>query len=304
MAAQTDDALPVNVELTAEKVFNGGTLEGNDFQFVLIPDGTVDGDPLTGGVTEHNAADGKISFGRLEYSEPGTYIYTLTEEQNWYRGQQPYTASDITFDTSTHKVVVTVTETESATGVTNGLTATVTVDGVQIGQVNSVNCDNADPFMLATFKNKFNRPKGSLTVTKTVAGDLGNQNADWHFTVTLNDTTINGTYGDMKFANGVAQIVLKHGESKKAADLPAGINYTVVETEANQNGYATTATGAIGTIEKDQTKKAAFTNTYNSPLPITGGMGTNVFYQLGGAVISAAVFLLIATKKRKRHTVE
>ena len=304
VAAQTDDALPVNVELTAEKVFNGGTLEGNDFQFVLIPDGTVDGDPLTGGVTEHNAADGKISFGRLEYSEPGTYIYTLTEEQNWYRGQQPYTASDITFDTSTHKVVVTVTETESATGVTNGLTATVTVDGVQIGQVNSVNCDNADPFMLATFKNKFNRPKGSLTVTKTVAGDLGNQNADWHFTVTLNDTTINGTYGDMKFANGVAQIVLKHGESKKAADLPAGINYTVVETEANQNGYATTATGAIGTIEKDQTKKAAFTNTYNSPLPITGGMGTNVFYQLGGAVISAAVFLLIATKKRKRHTVE
>ena len=52
------------------------------------------------------------------------------------------------------------------------------------------------------------------------------------------------------------------------------------------------------------TKKAAFTNTYNSPLPITGGMGTNVFYQLGGAVISAAVFLLIATKKRKRHTVQ
>ena len=98
--------------------------------------------------------------------------------------------------------------------------------------------------------------------------------------------------------------MLKHGGSKTATDLPAGVSYIVVETEANQNGYATTATGAIGTIEKDQTKKAAFTNTYNSPLPITGGMGTNVFYQLGGAVISAAVFLLIATKKRKRHTVQ
>ena len=303
VAAQTDDALPVNVELTAEKVFTGGTLEMGDFQFDLIPDGTVDGDPVgANGVIVTNKADGTVSFGTLSYTKPGTYTYTLKETQNWYKGQ---TANDITFDTSTHTVVVTVTEAEAAPGVTNGLTATVTMDGVKIGQeVTSVNSDKADAFELATFENILDKDMGSLTVTKTVAGDLGDQNADWHFTVTLNDNTINGTYGDMTFANGVAQIVLKHGESKTATDLPAGTTYTVVETEANQNGYATTFTGDTGAIEKDQTKTAAFTNTYNSPLPITGGMGTNVFYQLGGAVISAAVFLLIATKKRKRHTVQ
>ena len=302
VAAQKDDALPVNVELTAEKVFTGGTLERGDFQFDLNPDGTVGDDPLAGGATETNDTDGRIGFGRYEYVTPGTYTYTLTEERDCYKGQKPYTGNDITFDTSTHTVVITVTETVTAPGVTNGLTATVTVDGVQVGQeVNSVNCDNAGPFMLATFENKLNRPKGSLTVTKTVAGDLGDQNADWHFTVTLDDTTINGTYGDMKFANGVAQIVLKHGESKKAADLPAGINYTVVETEANQNGYATTATGAIGTIEKDQTKKAAFTNTYNSPLPITGGTGTTLFTLSGlGLIAVAAGALMYQYMKRRK----
>lgn len=38
---------------------------------------------------------------------------------------------------------------------------------------------------------------GSLTVSKTVSGTAGDTNKDWHFTVTLNDTEINGTYGDM-----------------------------------------------------------------------------------------------------------
>ena len=156
--------------------------------------------------------------------------------------------------------------------------------------------------MLATFENKLNRPKGSLTVTKTVAGDRGDRDAEWNFTVTLDDTTINGTYGDMTFVDGVAQFVLKHGESKTATDLPAGVTYTVKETEANQNGYATTATGDTGTIEKDTTKTAAFTNTYNSPLPDTGGAGTTLFTLSGLGLIAVAAGALMYQymKRRKR----
>ena len=105
---------------------------------------------------------------------------------------------------------------------------------------------------------------GSLTVSKVVAGNAGSQTTSFHFTVTLSDASINGSYGDMTFVNGVAGFVLKHSEQKTASNLPAGIRYTVVEAEANQDGYTTTAAGASGNIVKDQTVTAAYTNTKNS----------------------------------------
>lgn len=106
---------------------------------------------------------------------------------------------------------------------------------------------------------------GSLTVSKTVAGNAGERDRDFHFTVTLEDTTVSGDFGGMTFVNGVAKITLKHGESKTAENLPAGIGYDVKETEAGQDGYTTTSTGASGTIVN--TGAAAFMNTKNSTPP-------------------------------------
>ncbi len=64
---------------------------------------------------------------------------------------------------------------------------------------------------------------GNLSVAKTVAGNNGDTSKAFNFTVTLGDTGINGTFGEMTFADGVATFVLKHGESKTAVGLPAGI---------------------------------------------------------------------------------
>ena len=102
---------------------------------------------------------------------------------------------------------------------------------------------------------------GSLTVSKTVAGNDGDTSKSFHFTVTLSNTSLSGTYGGMTFKNGVASFALKHGESKSASGLPVGVTYTVVEQEANKDGYTTTATGTGGTITKDVTAEANFTNT-------------------------------------------
>lgn len=117
--------------------------------------------------------------------------------------------------------------------------------------------------VIVTLKNKLEQVKatGSLTVSKTVAGNAGDKEKAFHFTVTLSDQTISGTYGDMEFTDGVAAFTLKHGESKTAAGLPAGVAYEVTETEADQDGYATAKTGDTGTIEKDVISTAAFTNT-------------------------------------------
>lgn len=118
---------------------------------------------------------------------------------------------------------------------------------------------NADTILYGRWK----AAHGNLSVAKTVAGNNGDTSKAFNFTVTLSDTGINGTFGEMTFADGVATFVLKHGESKTAVGLPAGITYTVTEAEADKDGYTTTSVNASGSIIKDDTAAATFTNTRN-----------------------------------------
>ncbi|MEE0786399.1 MAG: Cna B-type domain-containing protein [Oscillospiraceae bacterium] len=103
-------------------------------------------------------------------------------------------------------------------------------------------------------------PFAGLRVLKTVSGTDGETGRAFHFTVTLADDSVNGTYGDMEFVNGAAQFALRDGEVRTATGLPAGIGYTVTEEEANQDGYTTTVTGNTGTLEAGVTAQAAFDN--------------------------------------------
>ncbi|MDC9240049.1 DUF7601 domain-containing protein, partial [Clostridioides difficile] len=115
---------------------------------------------------------------------------------------------------------------------------------------------------------------GALTVSKIVTGNAGDKNKDFNFAVTLSDKTISGVYGDLKFTDGVATFTLKNGESKTATNLPAGIDYEVTETEENQDGYVTSKKDDTGTITKDVTGTAVFTNAKDvtPPEPDTGNL--------------------------------
>lgn len=117
-------------------------------------------------------------------------------------------------------------------------------------------------------------PVGRLSISKTVAGSAGETDKDFHFTVTLKDADgrdISGDFSGLRFT-------LKHGETKVITGIPVGTSYTVVEAEANQNGYTTTATGATGTI-KNQDTTAAFTNTRDTiptdPVVKTGSLSVS-----------------------------
>lgn len=101
---------------------------------------------------------------------------------------------------------------------------------------------------------------GDLSLTKEVSGEGADTEKAFTFTVTLNDSTINGAYGDMVFDDGVATVKAKHGQTVTAVDLPTGITYTIVEREANQDGYTTSSSGETGTIRKDETARAVFVN--------------------------------------------
>ena len=104
--------------------------------------------------------------------------------------------------------------------------------------------------------------KGDLKVSNTVSGSAGETTKPFTFTVTV-DSSINGTYGEMTFTAGSATFTLRHGESLTAVGLPADTAYTVAESD--NEGYTVTANGAVGTISKDDTAVAAFTNNREAP---------------------------------------
>lgn len=141
------------------------------------------------------------------------------------------------------------------------------VDGYEyIGEDISFSVDNTDPDKVKEvayikLRNKKIQTYGNLTVSKDVNGNKGDTNKDFHFTVTLSDTSINGTYGDMTFKDGVATFTLKDNESLTATSLPTGITYKVIEQEANQDGYVTTSTNDKGYILNNQNIKVYFINT-------------------------------------------
>lgn len=82
-----------SVTLGASKVLNGKSLEDGEFSFTLEGE---DGTQLTAG----NDANGMVVFPAIQYSETGTYQYTIAE----VKGDE----SDVTYDESEYAVTVTV----------------------------------------------------------------------------------------------------------------------------------------------------------------------------------------------------
>lgn len=64
-------AMPTQVSIGAIKVLEGRELKKDEFSFKLV------GEDIESTVT--NDAGGKINFDKLEYDEPGTYVYTISE---------------------------------------------------------------------------------------------------------------------------------------------------------------------------------------------------------------------------------
>ncbi len=118
---------------------------------------------------------------------------------------------------------------------------------------------------------------GDLVITKTVAGNRGDQQKLFDFTVTFFADTANGRMelegeyfyyrGDADLPEGTVQsggtISLAHGERVTIENLPREITYTVTEADYRGEGYRTVSEGATGVIVADEAQTAAFTNTKN-----------------------------------------
>lgn len=144
----TNDYTPKSVILTAEtaivgnKVLEGRPLVAGEFEFELLDKNSKVA------ASGKNDANGKVVFSELEFTETGTFYYTMVEKRNGIAG--------ITYDEKTYTVEIVVTD-EKYDG---QLDATVTYKGQQ-GVVDSV-----------TFKNTYKAKPTSvqLGVTKVLDG--------------------------------------------------------------------------------------------------------------------------------------
>lgn len=166
-----------------------------------------------------------------------------------------------------------------------------------------------------TLYGKWTTAYGNLSVTKAVSGSAGDTFKAFNFSVTLGDASVSGAFGEMTFTDGVATFTLKHGERKTASALPAGIAYTVTEAEANQDGYTTTSDNASGSIVKDDTVTAAFTNTKDGAdvtdvpskpitpdhLPATGDTANLRLWIFMMGLSLTGLILSLAVEKKRSH---
>ena len=214
------------------------------------------------------------------------------------------TEKDETVTFAENKATVTVAGGETLTikGLPSAVTYTVTetTDDNFIADPESAAIDaevETDATATAAFTNT--RKTGNLSVTKEVINKNDTNTAkEFEITVTLDNDTIEGEFGDegtsMTFVKGVATFTLKDGETRTAKGLPSGIGYTVVETaddgfvtsyenvteEAGDAGDGTDGQtdgepaegdeeetgdeteGISGTIVVDETKSVKVINTY------------------------------------------
>ena len=115
----------------------------------------------------------------------------------------------------------------------------------------------------AEFINTYYGSTGMLTVTKEVTGSLADIDREFSFTVTFRDSAGNADDGSYPYqingvdagtsVNGTVTFKLKHDDVAVFSDLPEGVTYTVVEDDANTDGYTAltdkfTGTTIIGNV--------------------------------------------------------
>lgn len=283
-ALAADPNLP-NATFKKNYTENGGTAPAATFTFkaefkAFAEGATAEGPALSiSNVVATGAGDNYTATisPEGEFPSVGKYYYTVSEDQGNVAG--------ITYAAPLYLMVL----------VTNG------EDGALVPSYYLYKDENKDT-KEDTFTNTYSA--GTLTVKKTVTGNLGDKNKEFDFTVTfaapqgkdwtpaIDLPTGAGTVEDNPMSY---TFKLKHDAMATFKNLPYGVTYTVTETAVT--GYETTKTGDSGTISAAE-QTAAFTNTKEGSID-TGVTTENLPYVLLiGFVVLAGAALLI---KRKAH---
>lgn len=230
------------------------------------------------------------------YTEPGVYTYTF-KENDGSELTQAHTVAGVQYNTKTYELKVTVVEGSALAA--GGITASgLVIGGVALRELNTTT-------KIDTIENEY--VAGSVTVGKTVTGNLGDRKRPFSFSIvfkagteyvdapiTYTETTYNAngtkTTTDKTIAKGwtgdhaAVTFQLIHGDSITFSNVPEGVEYAVTETAVD--GYITTTpTNATGTIKKAEAERDV-TVTFVNDKSIT--------IDTGVALDSSAYILIMA----------
>lgn len=242
--------------------------------------GAVTGAVFAEGAAAKNGATAKITVNLPEYTSVGVYTYTLKETDNKTAG--------VTYYSKDIKLVVTVIQGEDGE---------LRVAGVHTEDEGQVKSDEITNIYSA----------GTLKVSKTVTGNLGDRDKYFTFKVTLTGeqdknyadsyAVTGGSYKENPTTVKVGETAvfhLKHGDTISISNLPYGVTYTVTETAAE--GYTTEKTGDSGSINSAEAT-AAFTNTKEGDID-TGIKLDSLPYILVFAGALALAVIMVIRKRR------
>ena len=237
--------------------------------------GTITGAAFEAGAATEDGAKGEITIALPTYTNVGVYEYTLQEVAGKTAG--------VAYYGELIRLVVTVINDETG--------------NLRVAAVHT----ESDGAKSDTFANTYSA--GTLNVTKTVTGNLGDKSQYFEFKVTLTGEE-SKNYADSYAVSGgsyegnpssitigeEATFYLKHGETLSIANLPYGVSYTV--TEMAVEGYTTTKEGDSGSITA-ATQTAAFTNERTTTVDTGITTDSLPYVLLLGIVVLAGAVLFI-----------
>ena len=302
------------IALNGTKTLKGREIASNDrFIFKLTSAKNYDGVVMpkntevnvTGNGTSKEA---NFSFDPITFTDEGEFVFNITEKLPDGVNNENPVSGGIRYDTHTTVVKVNVTK-----GKDNILNAVVTSYKNAEGST-----DNK-----AEFVNIYE----SLTLAKTVSGNIGDKGKEFEFEIRLTGkdgadlsdgmysytggTVVDGVTapadGTISLVNGKATVTLEHGQSITVIGLPTDAKYAIAEKDAD--AYTTTITAnPTATINKDSrtvsgnlSANATTTITYNNERnsgPITGIFLDNLPWILALCFVLFGGSALYLSKKR------
>ena len=203
------------ITFSGTKTLEGKTLEAGKFTFVLQEtDKDWKAKDGKAAVTATNDKDGAYSFGKIEYTEAGTYYYTVSEQG------KGTTVEGITYDATEYKITVTVTD--------DGKGNLVASADRKVDELNFTNTYKATG-------------STTLTATKTLTGRSFQSGDNWTFTVTASPTTA---------PMPEHPVITTSATSGNSETLNFGkINYTL--KDVGTYVYTITESGNVTNVEND-----------------------------------------------------
>ena len=240
-----------------------------------------------------------VALANVEWPGVGVYYYTVNETAGSTAG--------VTYDNTTAYLKVTVAYDE---GTHTYYTAFVTLSLADYDN------DGKTDVKTGGFTNEYSA--GSLSISKNVTGNMGDQSAYFAVKVTLTGETgktYQPTYAVSggSYESNPATIVigtestfyLKHGETITISNLPYGVTYSVVEddyTSTEKGGYDQASYNFSDETKKIDSASDTVTITNNKDTGVDMGVGLDsIPYVLMLVAVCAGMFVFFSKKRAARE---